>query len=194
MGSRYDATGLLHILEDLQMVQCERDGAQVGWRFTHQGLRCLRPMTTLGPTPHPLSSWRAGIALHDRHNFELLLMLQDDGWEWKRLPQSVGRQLRCSPYTLGNAKIYRPAGILLGRGDLICLHSVQHLFDTYGVDEIPHGQHEQVYDKLLRGIKWQDQLPAILDKISRRKEARAIRNRGILALRDDGDEDPDENT
>ena len=137
--------------------------ATCGWRLTESGLRSVRFLNIFNEPARPISLPRAHLAIEDRTTYELLHALRNDGWEWCSLPSKRLDRLAIEPYKVGAVKHYRTAGITTNKLYLQCLLRLDDLQERFQIDEIPHGQSDTVYSKLLKGVCWAQQRPAIED-------------------------------
>ena len=96
---------------------------------------------------------RSELPLEDRTPFEMLVMLQDAGWEWRKLPMA---QLARSKliYRIGERKLFYTA-LRVNPAYLHVLLTSEHLNNEYGIDVIPHYAQVEVYKDLLAGKPWQ---------------------------------------
>lgn len=166
----HDANGIMHELRCAGHVSLDShdDDANINaWRLTHAGLRALRPLKVFDELPAALSDARHGAGvlaeLRDCSQYELLLMLLDAGWLWKKIGAGKKSKLKAKPYRVGQPLVFRTSGVTIPQEYLLCLLCAPELLDTLDIDEIPHGQSAEVYVKLLKGEKWSSQVLALQD-------------------------------
>ena len=139
-------------LENLQYLQCQRVDGEVFAAFTRKGARSLScslslQYSGLACAPQPAA------ALADCTNFELMMRLQNDGWEWKRLPNKKEDKLALK-YEAGGAKIWYSQSVHILSPYLMSLVHANKLFEV-GVTHIPYWvcsrSPAKIYKQILKG-------------------------------------------
>lgn len=102
--------------------------------------------------PRPLCAVREGdISLEDRSTFELILMLQNLGRTWRKLPTAKAHRLALN-YSPGGEKTWYSHSVHPERRYLLALLQADELFGA-GVTHVPHwaAQPARVYGQILNG-------------------------------------------
>jgi hypothetical protein len=99
------------------------------------------------------------LTLKDRTVYELLCMAEAAGWIWEPLPSKPADRRALPPYEIGDDLVFRSSGPLLLANYLRCILDVGELSRRHGIKQIPHGQTDATYAKILDGKPWV--LPAI---------------------------------
>ena len=90
------------------------------------------------------------LPLQDRTVFELVLLLRDSGWEWKRLPSRRAALHDLEPFVVGGSKVWFSNSTTVDICYLAALLSAETLAAS-GVVNIRHGQIKGYYKSLLKG-------------------------------------------
>ncbi len=96
---------------------------------------------------HRVFDVRPGVALTDCTAWELMLKLEEQGWEWRKLPPGQANRAALA-YDLDRSKVWYSAGTSVHKTYLLALLSATELFRA-GVPYILHGQSARFYQKLL---------------------------------------------
>lgn len=168
------ANKILGELAQSGFVRAEVMQGRSQWRLTHRGANGVVFARTLARGPMDLASPRpdGAIKLADRTCFELLCMLCDAGWAWQQLPSTRHKRHALAPYRVGDPLVYRTSGIKVSKAYLQCLLSAQQLQTKFGNGEVPHGQADPTYARILHGEKWCDIKDAIEDASGRTSRRR----------------------
>ena len=102
-------------------------------------------------SPVPVADLHADKPLEDASSFELVRRL-GQGWEWRPLQKPKKRRLALEfvAYVPGGQKYWRTTPKEVNAAYLRCLLRADDLFAA-GCPYVPHGQRQDVYDKLLGG-------------------------------------------
>jgi hypothetical protein len=119
------------------------------WQLTVRGMRSVVFCSSMSEAV-ACCGIREAIPLADRSTYEMQLMLNDQGWEWRCMPSKVERRDSLDPYRVGEPKVWYST-LVSPKVYLQALLEAQRLKDVFGVDEIPHGKNPAVYERLLRG-------------------------------------------
>ena len=130
-------------------------GKVAHWSLTQAGVSRLSFLHRLA-APEPLFKVRARLQLEDASSFELLVMLRNAGWEWRRWNAACS-QLGLE-YRVGGPKIWYSSGTVVIRPYVRALLSAETLEQKSNVRSIPHGQVVEVYNKILKGESWAPRL------------------------------------
>ena len=66
-------------------------GAQSAWSLTERGFAQIRTHVVL-QNPYKVCQLRQDLPLQDRTSFELMQLLDQQGWEWQQLPRQVAQR------------------------------------------------------------------------------------------------------
>ena len=151
LPAQHEHSELLHSMARLDLVQAENLGSHCRWRFTQHGVRSVQACSALA-TSTPMCDLRPDLTLLQRTSYELQLLLQDQGWEWRLLPGPRSRARRnIRPYVVGAERVWYASGVQAETAYLVALLDAQRLLDEHGIQEIPHAAHREVYMGLLEG-------------------------------------------
>jgi hypothetical protein len=131
-----------------------QQGGSVGgpWFFTALGISRVVRSSQMS-APKPVFEVRPLLAVADLTCYELLVMLDKDGWVWKPWVPPKARRKREEnaflPYRRGSPKVWYTAKTFSKVYAAVLLDS-EALFDQ-GLPEIPHGSSDVVYKRIQHG-------------------------------------------
>ena len=138
------------------MVGQLRGGSEaLAWQLTALGvqqLQCLRRVAAARPCLEP----RPGVPVEDLSNYERLVMLFDQGWQWRPLPSTPAARaaLPAFPFVQeaqhgGAAHRIFYTTLEVNAEYLMCLLQPERLAGL-GITEVPHGRTREVRASGLR--------------------------------------------
>ena len=142
---------ILHALSDSGFAESEpQDGGACLWRLTSEGMLKIAYSWVLNASYRVLDV-RADLALEERTQWELMLMLEERGWEWQPL---TGKRRRSSAfdYVSGGPLVWYTSGPVACALYLRVLLEAPRLFAA-GIAAIPHGKNKAYYKQLLAGVQ-----------------------------------------
>ncbi|OLP96838.1 hypothetical protein AK812_SmicGene20863 [Symbiodinium microadriaticum] len=120
-----------------------------GGQLTEEGIASLGFRHRLA-SPRALNQIVPG-PLEEMHEFQLLVVMQQSGWTWRRLP--VGRKDRASlHYKFGEELLWYTAGVTVKKSYLLCLLNAEKLKNEHAIESIPHALPAEAYDRILTGV------------------------------------------
>ena len=124
------------------------------WQFTKLGVEKLTPIR-VAHSPQPALQLRVGLPLADRTGYELMAMLEQQGWVWGL----NAKNKKPAPYVMPDGeKLFYTSGLILPRMYAHCLLISLDLH-AKGVTHIEHGCTPKYYKRLLTGCGSPSALP-----------------------------------
>ena len=135
-------------LEELRvdgLVTCtSAESGGSSWQLTEKALGHLQSHVELH-TPRQFFHVRGDLPLAGRMPFELLTIMEKQGWQWQRLQKG-----RAPAYVRGGQRVFYSSGLTVGPFYLTALLSSEDL-EAKGVHAIQHGLPESDYKRLILG-------------------------------------------
>ena len=138
----------------------------VRWSFTELGTKELTSCLRLS-APSRVFQLREGIPLQDKTTYELMMSLQEEGWEWQRWVPPSKRTRRMAimgrtfdAYCRDGQKVWYSTDVP-SNSYMAVLLQAENFFDM-GLPAIEHGREESCYKAILRG-DIQSQLAQLAD-------------------------------
>ena len=144
---------LLQSMHDLDMVELTEPGSS-SWRLTQRGMASISYTWQLKDSARVLEP-RAGIPLKDASTWEMMVQLEEQGWEWQALPAKRDSRDKLVPYSPQDEeprKVWYTSGHTVNHDYLHTLLAANDLLPA-GHPGIPHGQRADVYKAILDGKK-----------------------------------------
>ena len=139
--------------------RCDDDA---GCQLTARGAARIDCVVQLG-NPRPVCAVRRDLPLEDLSTFELLMLLNEQCWSWRRLPRKKAHRLALS-YRSGGDKHWYSGSVTLHKPYLLVLLKAGDIFG-YGIEAIPHWSPKPVedYSRLLLGSSLYDKISHLID-------------------------------
>ena len=102
----------------------------------------------------PIFEVRRDLALENLTSFELTMLLNERGWQWKLFPVAVANRISLCHDATAGVGVYYTLGKRLIREYLLCLLECTVLHNTHAIDIIPHYRRKTAdHQMLLQGQK-----------------------------------------
>ena len=108
---------------------CGDDGSFSKWKFTEFGSAAVQARELASPPQVLLRRKRAVLELQDASRYELMLMLEEQGFQWKNAPKESAARFALSPFTSSSTeKVWYCTGVAWETQYAICLVQAHRLF------------------------------------------------------------------
>ena len=104
-----------------------------------------------------------------RTHFALTWLLEDAGWEWQRLAQTIDY------YEIGQARVWKTRVNTVTKQYVLCLLQAGRLRKQHGFAQIFHGRRPGYYTDLLDGVLTEQPAPLEDSLFLRRGTAKGVR-------------------
>ena len=101
-------------------------------------------------SPTPALAVRDELPIEDRTAYELMMELENQGWEWSLLPSKDEDREALDYKPTSTEKVWYTSGVSAHQEYLLCLLQAGTLW-AKGITRIPHGAAQSVYRNLLAG-------------------------------------------
>lgn len=154
-----------------------------GYLLTELAIQRMDFLRELG-SHKPLASM-GGPLLADMSDLQLLAEMRSQGWKWLHLPAKQQKDLSYKP---GNDLLWYTSGVTVSRFYMMCLLDARRLAESFGINEIPHGQMADTYEHIFGGMCPKDAARKALQQ--KRKQSVPLALEADVDLADQAEAEP----